>query len=426
VLIRFEVENFRSIADPVELSMVAIDPDRDAARPVEGLGESLVTRAGLYGPNASGKSNVLAALAWLSDAVRDSLRAWDEEIPIEPFALGTTSGTTTFELDAFIDGVRHQYELELDAEQVHYERLSTFPAKRRRIVFEREDLGLTLSRGQGSSDGARELLTPTTLALSALSRLRHDVASQLPDWLKAATTAGVSLSRRRRLASGGLGRHYLVSLFDDPDDGRQVLVAQHEQRESEREQARALLRLADLGIKDVSVVKRAMDDRWGPDPGSERVVRSVELLHDTDGEPVPLPFTYESEGTRTWFGLIGTFLRALQRGGLLIIDELDASLHPTLAAEVLRIFADRDINPHGAQILFSSHDVSLLSHLNRDEVWLTEKRKNGATHLGPLSEFAGERVRKSQNLESAYLHGRFGAIPDVDQAPFLRALGLIG
>lgn len=425
MLIRFEVENFRSIADPVELSMVAIDTDRDAARPAEGLGESLLTRAGLYGPNASGKSNVLAALAWLGDAVRNSLRAWDEEIPIEPFALGTTSGTTTFELDAFIGGVRHQYELELDAQQVHYERLSTFPAKRRRVVFEREDLGLTLSRGQGSSDGARELLTPTTLALSALSRLRHDVASQLPDWLKAATTSGISLSRRRRLPSWDFGRHYLVGLFDEPGDGRRELKDQYDQRESEREQARALLRLADLGITDVSVT-RAVDDRWSPAPGSERVVRSVELLHDADGKPVPFPFDYESEGTRTWFGLIGTLLRSLRRGGLLIIDELDASLHPTLAAEILRMFADEGINPHGAQILFSSHDVSLLSHLNRDEVWLTEKQKNGATRLGPLSEFAGERVRKAQNLESAYLHGRFGAIPDIDQAPFLRALGLIG
>jgi hypothetical protein len=82
--------------------------------------------------------------------------------------------------------------------------------------------------------------------------------------------------------------------------------------------------------------------------------------------------------------------------------------------------------PHGAQLIFTSHDTSLLNHLNRDEVWFTEKSGLGATRLGALAEFAGERVRKSKNLESAYLHGRFGALPEVDQTELLRTLGLIG
>lgn len=77
-------------------------------------------------------------------------------------------------------------------------------------------------------------------------------------------------------------------------------------------------------------------------------------------------------------------------------------------------------------MIFSSHDISLLNHLNRDEVWLTEKLEDGTTRLGALAEFAGERVRRSQNLEKAYLHGRFGALPDVDRTEILRALGLIG
>lgn len=82
--------------------------------------------------------------------------------------------------------------------------------------------------------------------------------------------------------------------------------------------------------------------------------------------------------------------------------------------------------PHGAQLVFTSHDTSLLNHLNRDEVRLTEKRPDGSTRLGALADFAGERVRRSQNLENAYLHGRFGALPQLDQTELLRALGLIG
>jgi AAA15 family ATPase/GTPase len=141
---------------------------------------------------------------------------------------------------------------------------------------------------------------------------------------------------------------------------------------------------------------------------------------------MPLDFYAESEGTRTWFALIGPVLSALRAGFLVLFDELDASLHPTLSAHLVRLFHDPATNPKGAQLVFTSHDTSLLNHLNRDEVWLTEKLEDGTTRLGALAEFAGERVRKSQNLEKAYLHGRFGALPDVDRTEMLRALGLIG
>jgi AAA15 family ATPase/GTPase len=95
VLIRFEVSNFRSILDPVELSMVAVDRDRPEVRWTENIGESLLPVAAIYGPNASGKSNVIAALAWLSSAVRTSLRIWDDKIPIDPFAFGGGSTRTS-------------------------------------------------------------------------------------------------------------------------------------------------------------------------------------------------------------------------------------------------------------------------------------------------------------------------------------------
>lgn len=97
-----------------------------------------------------------------------------------------------------------------------------------------------------------------------------------------------------------------------------------------------------------------------------------------------------------------------------------------MSAELLRIFHNPVTNPRDAQLIFTSHDTSLLNYLNRDEVWLTEKQADGSTRLGALADFAGERVRKSQNLENAYLHGRFGALPQVDQTALLRALGLIG
>jgi AAA15 family ATPase/GTPase len=181
----------------------------------------------------------------------------------------------------------------------------------------------------------------------------------------------------------------------------------------------AQLRLADLGIDDVVV-----DDHETSVGGGRG--RRLRLTHRTAGGSVPLDFSAESEGTRTWFRLIGPVLAALKDGSLLLVDELDASLHPTLSGELIRLFQDRATNPRHAQLIFTSHDTSLLNHLNRDEVWLTEKSETGASRLGALAEFAGERVRTSVNLEKAYLHGRFGGLPDTDRTDLLRMLGLIG
>jgi uncharacterized protein len=113
-----------------------------------------------------------------------------------------------------------------------------------------------------------------------------------------------------------------------------------------------------------------------------------------------------------------------RNGLVLLFDEIDASLHPRLSARLLDLFQDPVTNPRGAQLIFTTHDTSLLNYLNRDEVWLTEKGENGATSLTALAEFGGDRVRRSLNLEKAYLQGRFGAVPELDQVALRRALGL--
>ncbi len=388
--------------------MVAVDRDRDAARDQPMLGESLLTRAAIYGPNASGKSNVLSALSWLSDAVRESLRSWDLLIPVEPFAFAVEPPASEFVFEAVIDGVRFEYLLEVDAERIHYEALFHYPEKKRRRVFERAGDDLKLQRGLGALSGTRELLTRRTVALSAARRFGEPLVTRFADEITQIQAFGTSLGEP------------LTTRPDLLSNQGPFLASQPPEQ---REKALAMLRMADLGIEDVEISEPA---REAPAPGhSSFLDRRVRLLHRTANGVVPFDLRAESQGTRTWLELIEPVLAVLARGSLLLLDELDASLHPTLSAELLRIFADRSLNPKGAQLVFTSHDTSLLNHLNRDEVWLTEKRPDGSTRLGALAEFAGERVRKSQNLESAYLHGRFGALPQVDQALFLRALGLI-
>lgn len=437
MLIRLEASNFRSILDPVELSMVAIDRDRGAAREMPLLGESLLTVAAVFGPNASGKSNIVGAAAWLVEAVQDSLRLWDDEIPVQPFAFADGPvRPAAFVLESVIDGVRFEYVLELDREAVHYEALFHYPEKKRRRILEREGSELKLQRGLGSLSGTRELLTERTLALSAARRFNEPLVSDFARDLLRTQVLGFTPRRYRAATPGGAPRlpgfrgvpRATRRLFESPREpealfDRAVAGGADAVSTEERERALALLQLADLGIEDVVIDEQEVSFAESSDT---RTFQRLRLMHRTAQGKEPLDFSVESEGTRTWFGLIGPVLFALRHGSLLLFHELDASLHPTLSAQLLRLFHDQATNPLGAQLIFTSHDTSLLNHLNRDEVWLTEKRPDGSTRLGALAEFAGERVRRSQNLENAYLHGRFGALPEVDQTQLLRALGLIG
>ena len=154
-----------------------------------------------------------------------------------------------------------------------------------------------------------------------------------------------------------------------------------------------------------------IEDTTPTNPGGRR----LRLLHDVSGNLLPLELADESEGTLAWLRLMPELFRVLASGGLLVVDELDSSLHPAISSRLLELFQDPATNPHGGQIIFTTHDTSLLGHLNRDEVWITEKRPDGSTELIALSDFRGTNVRRSTNLERGYLQGRFGGVPLVDE-----------
>ena len=412
MLLRFEVSNHRSILDPVELSMIAVDEDRAATRGFDQLSERVLTVAGIYGPNASGKSTVLEALAWLSFAVRTSLHSWYRFVPRFPHRFGDgPDRPSTFEADFVVDGVRHGYRLEVDDSAVLYESLHSYPERRRRTLFEREGNEVSFRRGLSRVGGIQELLTPTTLALSAAMRLGDPVIG----------SAGSALAWLNALGPKQQGAAAFFPSERDPS--MTMLMAQpgHCMTASGPDPAtrRAfveLLRFADPEIDDVAIL-------GGDDPDTADPCRRLRFVRHDGGEPVLFEIDEESAGTQAWFNLLGPAFAALVGGQVLLFDEIDASLHPRLSARLIELFQDPQTNPYGAQLIFTTHDTSLLGALNRDEVWFTEKAPGGATRLIALAEFGGERVRRSLNLERAYLQGRFGAIPDVDQADLRNAIG---
>jgi AAA15 family ATPase/GTPase len=147
-----------------------------------------------------------------------------------------------------------------------------------------------------------------------------------------------------------------------------------------------------------------------------------------NGGDMPLDLrTEESLGTHAWLAFLGPMLAVLDEGAVLLVDELDSSLHPTLAAEVVRLFQDPRSNPRGAQLIFTTHDATLLGNavldrpLDRDQVWITVKKRSGETELYPLTE---AKPRKEENLERGYLRGRYGGIPRVTAGEIARELSL--
>jgi hypothetical protein len=146
----------------------------------------------------------------------------------------------------------------------------------------------------------------------------------------------------------------------------------------------------------------------------------VKVLHQAGGHTIPFALEEESEGTKAFFTLLGPVISTLATGGIVCIDELDASLHPVLCMQLIRLFSDPSSNSQAGQLIFNTHDTNLLSSglLRRDQIWFTEKNDDGSTHLYPLSDF---KPRKNENLESGYLQGRYGAIPFLNTEAFMQS-----
>jgi len=411
MLIRFRVENFRSIKDEQELSLVAsaLTEHEESLVRVPQYDLDLLRAAGIYGPNASGKSTVVEALGFMQLAVRDSQIRWEPqgEVPRTPFALhpACVDLPSLFAVDLLLDGVRYEYGFVADTWRILEEWLFAWPRGRRQEWFTRDvtrEEEFVFSRLLTGENRAITALTrPNSLFLSAAAQNNHEMLSPVHRWF--ADQLLVASDRMRRVLTSRVSRGCRDAAY--------------------RERVYELLRNADLGISGLELVE---DD--APEAVfEERVVRflrsdaDVRLLHRaTSGADVALPFFEESAGTRTLFALAGAVVEALANGGTLVVDELDRSLHPHLSTHVVRTFGDPAANPRNAQLIFNTHDTNLLDAgiLRRDQVWFTDKGDDGATHLFPLTDF---RARKYENLERGYLQGRYGAVPSVGMATPLRS-----
>jgi len=425
MLLRFSASNFTSIRDFQEISMIASSLSGDPSATIEtpALSQRVLRTAAIYGPNASGKTNLLWALRFMRGAVRDSHSQWDptKEIKRHPFALDESqTRPTELSIDLIIDGVRYEYGFSVDNVKVLSEFLYAYPEKRRQIWFERSAESERINFGKnftGENRTIENLTRPNSLFLSAAAQNNHDKLMPIFKWF-----ANDLVFRANSGSSGAYERTIEMCSKD----------------ESTKERVVQLLAGADVGVVGINITEEQPDEKFSSFavkfsnllsefadepieiPAFDQKIRSVTLQHRAGvALPVSIPLSEESAGTLSFLAMIGPAMEVLSSGGVLCIDEISANLHPLLAEEIVKIFNRGETNPLGAQLLFTTHSTELLGAgvLRRDEIWFTEKDDQGVTRLYPMTDF---KPRRYENLQRGYLQGRYGA------TPFIRSSVLTG
>ena len=381
MLIQFTVQNHRSIKDTAVISFAASKDkslEHYLLRPDEK--KTLLPALALYGANAAGKSNVLHSLSTMQNMVIGdaSKLSKGQKLPWEPF--GGIKDPTSFEIVYIYRGIRYAYGFSFDAKKIHNEYLYHWPNGREALIFSREN---------GNYEFRENVQEQITLSNRTPENKLYLVSSN--DW---------NLPQTENAYKWFLEK--LTFLMEQEPSGSETIARIVSGDEQKARILKELL-LADLGITDVTI----------KNTGKTPVITTTHRIIGDDGstEHFQLLMDRESAGTQRFFARIGGWLQALEAGALLVVDEIEDSLHPLLTKRLIEMVQDSTINTSGAQLLFTTHDAMLLdlNFFRRDQIWFAEKDvKSCATELYSLASFS---PRKGENIRKGYLQGRFGAIP---------------
>lgn len=427
MLLSFRFANHRSFKDEQQLNLTPIY-DSHHGEAAEDIAALPVT--GVFGANASGKSNLIDALAYMSTLAGRSDREVEPGLDIErlaikrrPFRLDPDKATqpSSYVVDLLLQDVRYTYGFILDDERIQEEWLYAYPFSRKRTIFHRilDDFKWGEESGRSELREVSGIVAPTALFLSAAARFGRskDRQNEGEDESYAVMHEVYSALYLGILRLGVANRPYVRESWNWlTEPGRLRLVDE-------------LLQAADVGLRSIALVEveDAAEGRERRAGRARRAEPQLLFVHKgVAGSDFVFDSADESDGTLQFLRLARYATLALDRGWLLLVDEVDASLHPLLTAKLIALFRSRSANPHGAQLMFTSHDATLLGLLDgdevlrRDEIWFTEKDSDGASTLYPLAEFKPRR--EGENRQRRYLNGSYGAIPNLSMALFEGAL----
>lgn len=429
MLVDFTVRNFRSIKDEQTLSMV-VSPGRNDRKDniieLEGEKFNLLPSAFIYGPNASGKSNVLKALeAFRTFIVNSTDQKVDEPIPIyEPFKLNRDSynAPSLFEIEFILEGVRHRYSIEFNRSKIIREELLFYPDKREAKLFMRNKEA-EYSYGthfKGEKKAIEREVKDNELFLSKAANRRDSILKHIYLYFKN------NFILHATMASSG------KNFFETT-----IIINAMKEDSKYKSKVLAFLNAADLNIDDIKLVRGlenevefSFSDKI-PDMLKEQIIDSSSLkamighpLYEgkvKTEESVYLELeSEESGGTIKMYDFAAKVIMALDLGSTLVIDEFDSGLHTMLTIYVIELFNNPDTNPKGAQLIVATHDTNIMDikRMRRDQIWFTEKNRRGETELYSLNEFDKNQVRKGTPFTKWYLDGRLGGIPSINSDKF--------
>lgn len=416
MLLQFTVKNFLSIKNEVTLSMVAskdssfednLLPYEDGKKIKNAL-KSVV----IYGANASGKSNILKALRFVKNFIKNS-HEMQQGIKIQrkPFKLDNRciNEPSEFQIVFIHNNVKYLYGFSVTEDEVIDEYLYYYPNGRQSIIFERErdEYKFTIDV-ERQSELKNKFHSKNKLFIATESLWEYEKAKVPFEWLSRYLNIFINHDRLENYTGGNMKE----------DENVNLLVKKY-------------IKLADIGIDDINIKSREVEDILNSgmlnllsddvkadvlktlQNGNLLDIKMIHNIKDKDGNIINYEFDIdeESDGTQKFFGLLGPWIEALLNGYTIVIDELDIRLHTLLVKKLMEMFLDPDVNKNNAQLIFTTHDTNLLDSdlLRRDQIWFTEKKEDKSTDLYSLYDFGG--VRKSISIEKGYLQGKYGAIP---------------
>ena len=430
MLLSFTIENYRSFAHETTLDMQSPKFQTLRPRENESWNDLVLKRAAIFGANASGKTNIIKPLGILRNAIASSIRNEDLVKSLyNPHKL-YKDDPTTFITEYEYEDVRYRWTLVLDKTGIVEESLYANAKRIWQLIFERERDTIVFGSGAQIPNAAQEninqFLKPTALCFSA--------------WLTIKNPG-------RFIGAVYWWKDKILPLIHVSDPDREARHSWVMELASKNINWLKLLKLmmttADVGITDISVKEETLPEKLRqfhilinpektqveisdtPPQGAsfDEYLPYIEFHHEGDSDGFVLKEEDESRGTQVWIDSIVPALYALYHGALLIVDELDSSLHPTLLREFIHYFQDEEINTKGAQLIFTTHDLTLLGNhpteaLDRNEVWFVEKQQS-ISELIALSEYSS---RDNHNIEKRYLQGVFGAVPITSSRGIAEAL----
>ncbi len=417
MLLEFTVGNFLSFRDKKTISFNATAVKEFVDTNLIHTERHTLLKGGvIYGANSSGKSNLIKAMSTMRRLVLQTFeRSSTSELEVTPFLLQLENEDqpSFFEVLFLINDVRYRYGFEVDNDSVKAEWLFEAKKNAEKPLFMRENDGIEVMKAFSEGKDLEVKTRDNALFLAVVDQFNGKIAKSIMAWFNNFVTI-----------SGLSHENYTGVTFTLLDNDKTNRLLQD------------FYNTTDLGFENVKLNKKEFDASRLPKDMPESIMQ--ELSTKMQGKMMVNATTLhkkynkqnkvigsvefdmdsqESSGTNKVFNISGPVFDVLNDGGVLVIDELDASLHPLLTLAITKLFNSKEHNPKDAQLIFATHDTNLLSYGNyrRDQIYFVEKDQYGASDLYSLVEYKEEgaikAIRKDRSFEKDYIQGRYGAIP---------------